>query len=181
MNDEGIISLLNKRDESAVAALMDKYGALCRSLIGHILRDRRDVEECANNVLLRLWASIPPASPRDLKAYVAKTARNEALMRVRSNRAKGLDSQIPLDELELFLPGSENTEEAAELKDLIERFLKSQSRERRGVFIRRYWLFEPVDEIARALGMSESKVKSLLFRTRNALREYLEKEGGIYG
>lgn len=181
MNDSELIALLNKRDESALTALMDKYGALCRSLIGNILRDRRDVEECLNNMLFNIWASIPPASPKDLKAYAAKAARNEALMRVRANKARRLQNEIPLDELELFLPGSGSASEAAELKDLIERFLNELSRERRVVFIRRYWLFESVDEIARSLDMSESKVKSLLFRTRNALREYLEKEGRFDG
>ena len=57
------------------------------------------------------------------------------------------------------------------------RFLKEQSPERRTVFLRRYWLFEPVADIAKKCGMSESKVTSLLFRTRNSLRNYLEKEG----
>ena len=49
MDDSELIALFNRRDENAVAALMDKYGGLCRSLIGNILRDRRDVEECVNN------------------------------------------------------------------------------------------------------------------------------------
>ena len=181
MNDSDLLALFNKRDENAIAGLIEKYGGLCRSLIGNILRDRRDVDECLNSVWFRIWSSIPPASPKDLKAYAAKAARNEALMRVRSNRARGLDSQIPLEEIGLFLPGSQNTEEAAELRDLIERFLKEQSAQRRIVFLRRYWAFETEAEIARALGMSQSKVKSLLFRTRNDLRQYLEKEGRFLG
>lgn len=177
MDDSELIALFNERDERAVAALMDKYGALCRGLIGNILHDKRDVEECVNSVFFGIWSSIPPASPSDLKAYVAKAARNEALMRIRSNRAARVDCQIPFDEMELFLPPAHNEGEAMELKELIERFLKAQSAERRKVFIRRYWLFESVTEISETLGMSAGKVTSLLFRTRNSLREYLEKEG----
>lgn len=36
---------------------------------------------------------------------------------------------------------------------------------------------DPLGEIARSHGISESKVKSLLYRTRQGLRTYLEKEG----
>ena len=45
------------------------------------------------------------------------------------------------------------------------------------MFLRRYWYGQGVAEIARALGCGEGKVKSSLFRSRKALREFLEKEG----
>lgn len=177
MEDSEILLLLNKRDETAVAALVERFGGLCRSVMGNILRDRRDVEECLNSVLMRLWSSIPPARPKDLAAYTAKAARNEALMRLRRNGAALEDSKLPLDELELFLPASESAEDGIALRELIELFLKKQSEERRRIFILRYWFFEPVEAIAEKCGVSQSKVTSLLFRTRNSLRKYLESEG----
>ena len=76
MDDSSIVALLESRDESAIPALMEKYGGLTRSLTGRILRDSRDAEECASDVFLRLWMSIPPAKPKNLAAYTAKTARN---------------------------------------------------------------------------------------------------------
>ena len=60
---------------------------------------------------------------------------------------------------------------------VLNRFLRSLSPESRDVFIRRYWFTQSVAEIAEAFGMSESKVKSLLFRTRNRLRKTLTEEG----
>ena len=47
----------------------------------------------------------------------------------------------------------------------------------RALFARRYFLCENLREAAAALGLSESKAKSSLFRSRNKLRSYLEKEG----
>ena len=41
----------------------------------------------------------------------------------------------------------------------------------------RYWNFCTVPDIARELGIGESKVKVTLMRTRAKLKEYLEKEG----
>lgn len=49
--------------------------------------------------------------------------------------------------------------------------------EARHLFIRRYWYLDSIGELADRFYMSESKVKSMLFRTRNKLRSYLEKEG----
>lgn len=180
MEDSEILELLNNRDENAVAALFERYGGLCRSLIGNILADPRDIEECVNGVMFRLWSSIPPAKPADLTAYTAKAARNEALMRLRSLKAKqGLE--LPLGELELVLPAPDTEAAGAELRELVSRFLKAQPKLRRGIFIRRYWYFDPIKDIASAYSVSESKVTSLLFRMRNQLRSYLEKEGCFCG
>lgn len=45
------------------------------------------------------------------------------------------------------------------------------------MFLRRYFWFERVEDIARAGGFTQSKVKSTLSRARKGLREHLEKEG----
>ena len=45
------------------------------------------------------------------------------------------------------------------------------------MFLRRYWYGESLADIAAGLDCGEGKVKSALFRTRKALRAYLEKEG----
>lgn len=181
MKDGEIIELLNKRDESALDAISDMYGGLCRSLMRNVLKDERDVEECLSSMLMRLWSAIPPANPKNLRAYIAKSARNEALMRWRANSSRGIDGLEPLSELAGSLPPVENEVMAGELREAIERFLAGLTKEKRRVFLQRYWLMEPIGEIARSNGMSESKVASMLFRIRNGLREYLVKEGLIDG
>ena len=45
------------------------------------------------------------------------------------------------------------------------------------MFLRRYWYAEPLADIAARYGMSEGAVKASLFRTRQKLRDHLEKEG----
>ena len=72
------------------------------------------------------------------------------------------------------------TEEIVNVKllaDAIGMFLRLQSDEARNLFIGRYYYLDSLKEAAAYCGMSESKAKSLLFRTRIALKEYLEKEG----
>jgi len=59
----------------------------------------------------------------------------------------------------------------------IDRFLYAKPKLSRNIFVRRYYHLYAIRDIADAYGMSESKVTSLLFRMRNELRRFLEKEG----
>ena len=176
MDDNALITMLFNRDENAVAELSNKYGGLCRSLISNVLNDKRDVEECLNGVYLKLWNSIPPARPDNLKAYAAKAARNEALSLLRGGKNRPENNAVPLEELENVLPYIETEAESIALRDAIQRFLRSLPKEKRVVFLRRYWYFESIEKIALSCGTSQSKVTSMLFRLRNELRNYLERE-----
>ena len=184
MNDSEIIVLLNQRDESALAAIEARFGGLCHSIAANILADRRDSEECVSCVYYKLWSAIPPAEPKDLTAYVAKAARNEALMRYRSNSAKrNINASASLEELENCISGSDSAEDTAtagELAAAIGSFIKTLPARQRGVFMRRYWYFDSAKAIAGIYGITERRVNSLLAKTRRELRRYLIKEEYIY-
>ena len=84
-----------------------------------------------------------------------------------------------LDELEYCIPSGKDVEseyEAGMLAKVIDKFLYSIDTESRIIFARRYWYMDSVASIAARYQMSESKVKSVLYRTRKKLRVYLEKE-----
>ena len=85
---------------------------------------------------------------------------------------------LALEELGQCVPASgEDLAEVTALRDGLNRFLRQLPREKRRVFIRRYWYLDSVSQIAEQYGISESKVKSMLMRTREQLREFLKKEG----
>ena len=67
--------------------------------------------------------------------------------------------------------------EENELAAAIDRFLYAKPKLNRNIFVRRYYHLYAIRDIADAYGMSESKVTSLLFRMRNELKRFLEKEG----
>lgn len=73
--------------------------------------------------------------------------------------------------------GTEQEFEANYLAGLIDKFLEGFPKEQRNVFVRRYWYFDPISEICDRYGLSQSKVKSILFRMREKMKSYLEKEG----
>ena len=59
----------------------------------------------------------------------------------------------------------------------ISTFLRKQPKEKRIIFMHRYYYCDTVLSIAKRFGYSESKVKIMLYRMRKDLRVYLTKEG----
>ena len=57
------------------------------------------------------------------------------------------------------------------------RRLDELSESEQKVFLARYWYLASVEEIARRMDFSQSKVKSMLYRLRGRLRERLIEEG----
>ncbi len=181
MEDGEIIGLYFARNENAIGETEKKYGAYCRTAAYNITGSRPDAEECVNDTFLKAWETIPPQEPRSLRAYLGAIVRRAALDLVRRRGAKkrgGGAFAAAYEELEELLPdASGDAVSEAELRDLLNRFLASLPEDRRNVFIGRYWFFESVAEIAKKTGFSQSKTKTLLFRTREELREFLKKEG----
>ena len=182
MEDAQIIEGFFRRDESAITAAQEKYERRCLAAARHILPDERDAEECVSDVWLRLWNAIPPERPRSLAAYIACIVRRVALDRCDYNKAaqRRSDLTVAFEELEGCLP-AEDTAAASlqrqEFARVLNDFLRQLTRQSRTYFIRRYWYGESIREIADACGAGEEKIKSSLFRTRQRLRQRLEKEG----
>ena len=183
MEDAAIVSLYWQRDEAAIQETKTKYGAYLGKVAWNILGNQEDCEESVSDTYLRAWESMPPQRPSLLSAYLAKLTRQLSIDRFRhQNRQKRQGSQyaLSLTELEDCLSGGDTTGQEVELHllgEAIGKYLRGLSPEARTVFLGRYWFMDPLGEIARSHGISESKVKSLLYRTRQGLRTYLEKEG----
>lgn len=179
MDDNAIIELFGERDERALSEVSDKYGRLCRGVAYNILGSEQDADECLNDTLAALWSSIPPAAPLSLGAYACGVARNLAHKRFDYNTAarRRTQNDISLDELAECLPDTASDDAGARLGEAINGFLATLTPEARRVFVRRYWMCESIADVARACGMSQAAVKTLLHRLRGRLKKYLEKEG----
>ena len=183
MEDAQIVTLFLTRDEGGIRAASDKYGSRLRQLGFRLLPDRLTVEECENDAYLLAWDSIPPHQPRDyLFPFLARLMRHTVLDRCRAlSRRQQIARLTALTrELEDCLPGPDHTQalvDALALGESLNAFLKALPEEARNLFLRRYWFFDPIAAIARRYGLTQSKVKTTLFRTRQRLRDHLIKEG----
>ncbi|TCI46074.1 sigma-70 family RNA polymerase sigma factor [Exiguobacterium sp. SH3S2] len=178
MDDQAIIDLYFARSEQAIAATAEKYGAYCYTISYNILHSREDADECVNDTYMKAWHAIPPTRPRRFAAYLAKLVRNVSLHTYEKAHAKKRGgSQVPLviDELEHCLSSSKTDD--TEVIDLLNDFLEQLPRETRQIFMARYFQFQSIKEIAKARQLNDSKVKMVLLRTRNDLKQALVAEG----
>ena len=141
----------------------------------------KDVDECVSDTYMALWNAIPPARPKSLSAFVCGIVRNLSLKRLEylGRQKRNAAVLVSLEELEEILPDSagESSLDSGALATLISSFLRTQKEEARNVFLRKYYYFDSIEEIALRYGISQSKVKSSLFHTRKKLKAYLIKEG----
>ncbi len=180
MDDERIVGLFLSRDEAAIEAVREKYGVLMFGVAKKITGSEADAEECVNDALLNLWRNIPPAVPRNLRAYSCQVIRNLAFKRLTYSLAKkrSVNSSVAFDGFEavIFDGEAEARLENVDFSVLLDGFLRSLGTQSRVVFMKRYFFMDSIDEIARDLNMSQSKVKSLLWRARNKLKNSIYRE-----
>ena len=176
MDDKQIITLYFNRSEEAIGESEKKYGAYCRTIAGNILPNRADAEECVSDTWLRAWGAIPPNRPERLGAFLGRITRNLALDRLRSEK-KRCPIQEELAECLTLGDPTTGMVERLVLTAALDRFLTGLPQKKRKLFLRRYWYFSTVEELARDFGMSESGVKMTLLRLRRELRVQLKQEG----
>lgn len=183
MEDSAIVALYWARDEQALQATTEKFGAYCRKIAANILGNARDAEECENDTLLAAWNSMPQNRPARLAPYLGRITRNLALDRYEAATAQkrgGGQAHLVLDELAecLAAPGSvEDSFDAGQTAALITEFLRTQPELTRNIFLRRYWYCDSAAAIAARYHLGESRVRVTLHRTRGKLAAYLRERG----
>ena len=181
MNDHRIIELYFARDEEAIKQTDIKYGKLCHSVAYNILNNNEDSEECVNDTYIGVWNAIPPTRPNNFMAFVCKITRNLSLKRLEamSRQKRSQAILISLDELAEVLSDESiaNGVSDEDIGKLIRDFLRNEKSEIRDVFIRKYYFFDSIGDIARRYDFTESKVKNMLHHTRTKLKDFLFKEG----
>lgn len=182
MEDSRIVELFWQRDERAIAETDRKYGAYCRTVALRVLNNEQDAEESVNDGYLDAWNRIPPHRPSALGAFLGKIVRHLAIDKLRkrnSQKRGGQEVFAALDELEECIPSDSDVEQEFQKNELaraINDFLSSLPETERRVFLRRYWYMDPVSQLCERFGFSESKVKTMLYRTREKLRTFLAEQ-----
>lgn len=185
MDDRQIIEMYFQRNEDAIEYTQEKYGKYCYKIAYNILCNHEDSSEFVNDTYVATWEAIPPHRPNVFSAFLAKITRRLSVSRLRDNTAKKRNNanNICFDELnECIADKSEvyDNMDVSELKDIIEKFLSTRSKDERNIFICRYFFGDSISDISRQFNYSVSKIKTTLHRSRKELKQYLIKEGVFY-
>ena len=183
MDDAKIVQLYWDRDEQAIPVTASKYGSYCTSIAQNILGNHEDAEECVNDTYMNAWNSMPPHRPTVLSAFLGKITRNLSIKRYRYNtsdkRGSGQAAMV-LDEIAELVSDTDSVEQEVDRRELvnaIDTFLGTLSAEKRGIFLRRYWYFDSISDIANRFGVKENNVSVTLNRLRLKLHNYLLERG----
>ena len=183
MEDLEIVELYWQRNEEAIKETSKKYGNYCYTIANNILYNNEDAQECVNDTYLGAWNAIPPHHPNVLSTFLGKITRRLSLNKWREKnaikRGNG-EAALSFDELEECIPSNSSIKEELALKELSEAinvFLETLKVDERKVFVCRYFYFESIDEIAFRFSFTPSKVKMMLKRTRDRLKDYLIGKG----
>lgn len=183
MEDSEIVALYWSRSENAIQETAEKYGRYCYSIAYRILSNRQEAEEGVNDAYLNAWNSIPPHRPAFLSTFLGKITRYVCLKKWRDQRTKkrgGGEIALVFEELSECLPHSQTIDEelgAKEIAKILNEFLMTLPAEERRVFVCRYWYLDSIADLSHQFNFSQSKIKSMLYRTRNKLMLTLKKEG----
>lgn len=183
MTDQKIVELYNSRDERAITQTAKKYGNFLKKISYNIVFDLEDASECVNDTYYRAWNTIPPKKPDILSVFLARITRFVSVDLLRKKTAKrrgGGEYTLTLSELSEIVSGSDDTEDTAMQKEMvrtIDSFLHTLPQKTCDMFVMRYFYGDSIADIAKFCASSESAVKTALFRTREGLKQYLEKEG----
>lgn len=178
MTDSERIFALATGDENALYEISGAFSAyvctVIRNFSGGVL-SAQDVEELCSDVFFNLWEHRGRLNAETgLKPYLSVCAKNAV-----KNRLRALNKSIEsIDELDIA--SNIDIERAAELHAMmrcLDRALSELSDEERTIFLRFWFYGEKTADIAEAEGLNENTVRSKLSRTKQKLKDYLERRG----
>ena len=135
---------------------------------------------------MKLWNTIPPQQPKRLTAYIARIAKNTALSKYRDQHREkrgGNEIDLVFDELSELTPSSHSTEALTENREAVQavnEFLGQLPKEKRVIFVRRYWYCHSIKDIAESLNITPSNASAILSRTKSALKDFMKERGFYY-
>jgi RNA polymerase sigma-70 factor (ECF subfamily) len=168
-----LIDRLIQRDETALAALYDRYAGMLWSVLNRILHDTQAAEEILQDIFFQLWrtASQFDATRGSLPAWLMVIARNRAISRLRRHNPAAGDALV-----ESTAISAVNIESAASQKQLLGRVkdaLENLPKEQRAAVELAYFEGLTHSEIAQRTGDPLGTVKTRLRSAVETLKRTL--------
>ena len=178
MNERALLRALRDGDAGALSEIIALYTPYLCAIASNIMDpplSEADVEEAVSDAFVQLWLHRDEPRPEKLKAWLAAVIRNRAKDALRAARLSE-----PLDDDFWEIAAPDNVEEKVlreELTTLAREAVSALGEPDREIFQRRYFLYQKTEEIAGALNINASTVRTKLRRGREKLQHYLTERG----
>lgn len=169
------------RDESALAALYDRYGGLVYTLALRVVGERDLAEEVMQDVFLRCWHGSEQYDPTrgTLPGWLLGITRNRAIdvLRGRQHQAR-LREREPLPEPGPHEPGTPDGAEEIVVRAMVGEALAELSAPQREAIELAYYggltQAEVADQLGEPLGTIKTRIRDGLRRLRRVLAPFVE-------
>jgi len=169
--DDKMIELIRFQQDEGLALLQQLYSGLMRYIVGNIIHNQDDTEECISDICMKVWHSIESysADKGKFSTWLTVISRNAALNYLKRKHAE--HEQLKEDTTDTPSPEEEvlRRERAEELNNAI----ATLSAEEQHLFYRKYYYLQQIAQIAAELGMPERSVEGKLYRLRKKLQKKL--------
>lgn len=162
---------LAKGNTDALEWFIHKYTPYVTTVVYNIIgqsMDQADIEEVVSDVFVALWQNAEKVhSP---KGFLGTIARNKA-----KNKARELKLTLPLEE-DILVVDELNPEthiEKRELSAAVKRAVLEMGQPEKDIFLRFYFYYQTMEEIAEDMNLPLSTVKTKLRRGRVKLKQTL--------
>lgn len=177
IDENNFIGEIKKRNSKALDFVVDNYSRLVFKIVYGVLNSSfysQHIEECVNDVFWAVWNNVESFDEEkgSFKYWVTAVAKYKAIdykrKLFRQSTDECIDDCIVIDEVstEKIIISKENKEELLEA-------ISGMKHEDKEIFIRRYFLDEGIDNIAKAFGVERNLVDKRLSRGRKFLKEKL--------
>ncbi|OXM83355.1 RNA polymerase subunit sigma [Paenibacillus rigui] len=165
-------------EAEAFRCLMDKYGPYLFHVVYSVLRSTKDAEDVTQEVLLKIYASLPQYRHQGLKTWMTRIAVNKAIdfkramERKREQLSDEMEQHVPTDNVYSLEDEVLNKQQQQKIRDYLDHMPVNY----RDVVVAFYMEEKTYQEIAAEQGVALKTVESKLYRAKQWIRKHWKEE-----
>lgn len=172
--EEKIIGLIKLENDEGLKLLVENYSGLIYYIVSNIVEDQENIEECMNDIYMKIWKAINSYSKEKSKftTWITTISRNSAIDYYKGKQ--GIHEELR----EEFVDKSSTEDEVVkrENSELLKVAINSLSSEEQQIFYRKYYYMQKTSQIAAELGLTERSIEGKLYRMRKKLQKKLRRD-----
>lgn len=185
LDDQSLMNLIARSQESALSELYDRYNRLVYSLAFNVVGDPAVAEEITQDVFIRIWdhAGVYQSERSKVITWVTSVTRHRSIDVLRSLKVRPEGHSVPWDikdlEASRIESDSTNVEHEVEItqkRQLIRRAMSTLPEEQRQALAFAYFQGYSHREIAELTGEPLGTVKTRIRLAMRKLRQIFEQE-----
>lgn len=182
ITDHELLRLIRESPQEGLKIIITRYGGLVKTICKNILLETNteDIEEAVDDSFLNLWLAVNNhvVITVSIKSYLAGIARHCAINKL-NNRIRNDCMALP-DDYDLGVDLDMSSEIVRKinteiLRDVIQKMPSIEQE----IFVRRYYFYEKINDIAKSMSLSPKKIENILYRYKSKLKNQLIERGVI--